>query len=300
MGNCLEQFKKSPSGNIEDSSDEHNDDLENSNSLLIFPTEHSRYDTHYKMNGKLRGLTLIFNHENFDNEDLAPRKGTERDVEKIANTFRALGFQIHCYNDLTLNELRDLIQDYVKQDYYHNLRDCLVIFILTHGHNDDLWAKDTTYDPQVEIVENFTNDKCPSFAGKPKLIFIQACKGEIVQRGVKLQMRPNRTSFDGLTFYEYPTHADFLIVHATSKKHYAFRNEEKGSFFVTVLCEELSQRHQNTDLLAILIGVNRRMAIEFSSSNSDITKHGGKQAPYFESSLTRLILFGHGSNSPDN
>lgn len=83
----------------------------NSDRLLTFPTEHSRYDTHYKMNGKLRGLTLIFNHKVFDNEDLLLRNGTERDVEKIWNTFGHLGFEIHRYNDFTLNELRDQIQE---------------------------------------------------------------------------------------------------------------------------------------------------------------------------------------------
>jgi caspase 7 len=55
----------------------------------------------------------------------------------------------------------------------HSRSDCLVVAVLTHGdHRGDLYAKDKTYRVD-ELWFNFTADRCPSLAGKPKIFFIQ-------------------------------------------------------------------------------------------------------------------------------
>ena len=51
--------------------------------------------------------------------------------------------------------------------------DCLVVFVLTHGHEFEvIWAKDQTYKVK-ELVEPFTGRNCIQLANKPKLFFIQ-------------------------------------------------------------------------------------------------------------------------------
>lgn len=98
--------------------------------------------------------------------------------------------------------------------YDHNDHDCIAIAILTHGENGYLYAKDVMY--KLESVWHFfTARECKTLAGKPKLFFIQACRGDGLDPGVKLQ----KTETDGETSsemsYRIPVHADFLIAYST-------------------------------------------------------------------------------------
>lgn len=59
----------------------------------------------------------------------------------------------------------------------HQDSDCLVVVFMSHGGVDPfnkeyLCARDAHFDT-TELWKNFTADKCPSLAGKPKLFFIQ-------------------------------------------------------------------------------------------------------------------------------
>lgn len=55
----------------------------------------------------------------------------------------------------------------------HTNNDCVCIFVLTHGLNNDLlMAKDAAYRSD-KIWKPFTADNCPTLAGKPKLFFYQ-------------------------------------------------------------------------------------------------------------------------------
>ncbi|XP_066256098.1 caspase-1-like [Euwallacea similis] len=257
--------------------------------------------SYYKMNHHYRGLLIIFNHEKYEIStklDKQPRPGTDEDVDKIRSAFKAIGFDVHIYKDMFLREIQEQIDLYVKDQHYHRLRDCLAIFVLTHGKKNLLWARDACYDPADVIWGKLTGDKCPALAGKPKLIFFQACQGDKLDPGVKLIFPQSpRTEVDGEFFQEIPVCADFLICYATFPTYYAFRNDKKGSYWVTVLCEELEKRYANTDIMHILTMVNNRMGIEFSSYNSDKVKNNKKQISYFSSSLTKILVFGQKMNT---
>ena len=56
----------------------------------------------------------------------------------------------------------------------------LAIFILSHGEdNGTVFAKDSMYRVDHDVLFQLTADKCPFLAGKPKLIFVQACQGQV-------------------------------------------------------------------------------------------------------------------------
>lgn len=54
----------------------------------------------------------------------------------------------------------------------HSEMDCILIVVLTYGNKEQLHAYDQTYSPAI-LWESFTNETCPTLAGKPKLVFIQ-------------------------------------------------------------------------------------------------------------------------------
>jgi hypothetical protein len=104
-----------------------------------------------------------------------------------------------------------------------------------------------------------------------------------------------------------PSEADFLIVYSTmpGKIHpfnphlhldfylgyYAWRNSQKGSWFVQALCEMLNKHSREWDLLKILTKVNRRVAMDYHSNCSDPYMNQRQQIPVFVSTLTKDVKF---------
>ncbi|KAG8238069.1 hypothetical protein J437_LFUL016422 [Ladona fulva] len=63
--------------------------------------------------------------------------------------------------------------------------DCLAVIIMTHGHNDTLYCIDDRTFTLKEVEEKFLPGNCPELAGKPKLFFIQACRGSDIIKAYK-------------------------------------------------------------------------------------------------------------------
>lgn len=55
----------------------------------------------------------------------------------------------------------------------HTDYDCFLMAILSHGEFGYLYSKDTHYKLDV-LTSYFTADRCPTLAGKPKVIVIKS------------------------------------------------------------------------------------------------------------------------------
>lgn len=82
-----------------------------------------------------------------------------------------------------------------------------MVFILSHGESDNkVMANDESYDI-YELIEKFIPNNLGILHGKPKLFFIQACRGSHCDNGQKII--PNGDS------YIHPKFADVLISFST-------------------------------------------------------------------------------------
>lgn len=129
-----------------------------------------------------------------------------------------------------------------KQDHTDN--DCLLIVMMTHGKRDG-----RIYSSDGEFLVNdlwkcFIGEGCETLLGKPKLFFIQACRGTSTDPGILLKPKPHArstTQMDAVDarqiqedIFVLPTLADLLIMYSTSEGYYSFRNPKEGSWFIQV------------------------------------------------------------------
>ncbi|XP_067010933.1 caspase isoform X2 [Anabrus simplex] len=237
----------------------------------------------YNMAHSRRGMALIFNHANFRN--LAPRNGTDKDCAALAKALKRLDFEVQEYRDLTCKQLKDKLDEVA--DYDHTEADCLLIAVLSHGDTGIVHATDHPY-PVQQLWNPFLGDKCRTLAGKPKIFIIQACRGEEVDRGVRVRTQTDSSG----GYYTIPAHSDILVAFSTVEGYYSWRNPSEGSWFIQALVEELKENGRKRDLQTLLTFVGRRVAVgKMSFVPNDPHMDQKKQASAFMSTLTRLVFF---------
>jgi len=245
---------------------------------------------------------IIFNQKNFAPRlKLNTRKGTEIDVTSIQNTFKALDWDIDLYNDCTVAQIREVILKQVQlseEDFA-----AIAIFILSHGEdNGTIFAQDYPFRVDHDILFQLAADKSPNLAGKPKLVFVQACQGQETDSGSNLTERERRrrhTSQDSTSTYKIPNYADFLIFQASFWDHYSFRSSETGSWFIQSLCNSIDKSDKEDALFDILLSVSHNVAV---NKESNVPNRGHldkkKQVPLLYSTmLRRMYLKGTMSSS---
>ncbi|EDW12820.1 caspase [Drosophila mojavensis] len=263
--------------------------------LSVKPTKHHstssnvavmvthRYAFEYKMSHPHRGLAMIFSHEHFNKKGLPSRPETVIDSENLSRVLKKLGFDVRIYKDLCHETLRETLNNAVGMDHSNN--DCILIALLTHGKNNKVYAHDHSYELE-RIWESFTADKCPTLAGKPKIIIVQACRGNLRDPGYFVHSKGHtETDGDSECSYRIPRFADFLVAFCTVPNYRSWSNTLKGSWFIYNLCEELEANAHSMNMLSLLTFVSQRVA----NCESDETQE--KQISCCMSTLTRVLNF---------
>lgn len=158
-----------------------------------------------------------------------------------------MGFLVRIFDDQTSEQINNLVGH--LQDNREELA-CLALFILTHGEeNLILHSHNSSFRLDKHIVDRLTPSDCPSLAGKPKLVFVQACQGKEADEGAEVRVRSRHTSTDGASSasYRIPHHADFLIFQAAYHGHYSFRSSS-GSWFVQALCQAFAESKEEESI----------------------------------------------------
>lgn len=174
--------------------------------------------------------------------------------------------------------------------------------MLTHGGSDGLLR---TYDSKIateELWKPFTGDKCPGLSGKPKLFFIQACRGLKVDQGSfknskEISLTSRVKALETQVPFVIPSMADILIFHSSADGYPSFRNGN-GSWFIQTLCQKFDEYlvdGNEVELERILKAVSRDVAYSkqgsfATSSNPDLKKFdASKQMPTIVSTLTKYF-----------
>ncbi|CAK8679348.1 unnamed protein product [Clavelina lepadiformis] len=246
----------------------------------------------YNMSHEKRGCFLIFNQENFAPWlNLSARKGTEQDVISVRQAARLMGFEyIRVVHDATRDQIKFWLKMVGESD--HSPYDAFGCAILSHGDEGDVvFAKDGPMHI-TDFTSPFTAENCKTLARKPKLFFIQACRGTKKDSGVELDaMSPNVDVVDGMPSpIKLPSQADFMIACATIPGYMSWRNTKRGSWFIQALLDCVAKYVKTLELMEIMTRVNSVVAHHFQSNTGD-ESDGSKQIPSIASQLTAQVYF---------
>lgn len=244
-------------------------------------------DDLYTMDRQPHGICLIFNNYRFHHPDDMEKAHPERggahiDQYNLIQTFKYLRYDVITKENLTAQEMQDTMFEMAKQD--HRLHDSFVCCILTHGETNVVHGADSL---KVNLLDLAGTIKfCPSLREKPKLFFIQACRGEGEKLGLEVEKDSGGATRVPNITATIPQEADFFFGYATPTGNAAYRSKRHGSWYICELCKVLAQHAYTHSLSSMMKKVNNQVSKAY-------TKEGYKQCPEFVDRLRKEVHFFH-------
>ena len=185
-------------------------------------------------------MCVIINNVNFKNSNgvADKREGAEFDLVELEKLFNELSFSVCTYHDLNWLEMLR-VATYFAGQIDHNQFDAFVFIVMSHGGERDVIYGVNGRSVRVEdLMFEFKVKNCPTLQNKPKLFFIQSCRGTLNESPCPavgdVDSPPVFLSDSTLPRSTCPREADFLLSFATAPGYFAYRKPQSGSPFVQV------------------------------------------------------------------
>ncbi|XP_075952895.1 caspase a-like [Anarhichas minor] len=130
-------------------------------------------------------VALLITNIKFTDETLN-RNGAEKDEANMEKLLTALGYEVVKHTNLTGKAIDDALNEFSKHPKLKET-DSVLVVIMSHGKPEAVlgvdWKKEISDNERDEFpINNIYNhlgpQKCPALLNKPKIIMIQACRGE--------------------------------------------------------------------------------------------------------------------------
>ncbi|XP_078094637.1 caspase drICE-like [Mustelus asterias] len=131
----------------------------------------------------IKARALIFTVQKFYPPHFSKRLGASNDTKKLHSVLFNLGFEVTFKIDYTAEEI---LQEY-REESCRTHGSCFISIISSHGEEGVIYGSDCRPVNLGDIYSMFTPHNCPSLAGKPKIFFIQACRGSELDDGVYVE-----------------------------------------------------------------------------------------------------------------
>ncbi|XP_012730655.2 caspase-2 isoform X1 [Fundulus heteroclitus] len=279
----------------------------------------SHCEQSYRMGSSPRGFALVISNVSFDScaaPDLDPRRGGEVDDEVLRKVFTELDYHVSVHRDLTAQDMRKCIETFCRRPEHRTVDSC-VVCLLSHGVEGAIYGTDGQLIQLDWVFEAFDNAHCPLLQNKPKMFFIQACRGDEMDCGVEQLDGPGRISSPsceqrdagregegdadprqrrdmGRPRIKLPQRSDMICGFASLKGQRistaAMRNTKRGSWFIQELNTALRLNARDTHLSDILVQVNARIK-EREGYAPGTAHHRCKEMSEFTSSLCKDLYF---------
>ena len=224
---------------------------------------------------RMHGLAVIVSNTNFSKPEKT-RDGNQNDEDNLSKTFQYLGYTVVIYQDCKKEEMVEIFKTIAKRTELED-HDSFVCCILSHGREGNIQAVDDEYVDLKEITSQIKD--CKALNGKPKMFFIQACRGDEHDLGT--------VKHDGIceeSMPKIPKEADFFFGYATPRGYAARLRRKNGSYYMKALCETFCQYAKHANLVHMHTMINSKLA-------DDKHKSENKQISVYESQLRKSVYF---------
>ncbi|XP_052286798.1 caspase-14-like isoform X2 [Dreissena polymorpha] len=211
------------------------------------------------------GFVLLINYSH-------NRPGSEKDVNKLTGFFRdELGYELEVAQDnMTRHQLRNCLENArtkIDTRFY-----CFICIVMAHGDETGIMTSDDKVQPYNEILETFDNKSMQNFAGRPKLFFINACRGNRLQTSVPL-VNLDHTEADAKPFTPpklVAETADIFAVYSTVSGFASIRDTEEGSVFIQSCVDVFKKYYDRKTVIEMTTAIQRKVQDRESCQVSEV------------------------------
>lgn len=246
----------------------------------------------YEMSRHPHGIAIIISNKHFPSSSkLITIEAADNDEKNLTETLRFLGYTVEIYRDCEAQKMVEIF-DSIK-DSALQIHDSFVCCILSHGTKGKMiFASDGVLVNLDHLTLNLMN--CENLCGKPKLVFIQACRGRDQDEGAMA------TTLGDSRKVKIPLRADIFFSFATAPGFCAYAFEDgSSSNYIKELCKTFCKYAKHTDLTAMHTTINNSTAqyqVYAQEMKDDMTDGAEmykqyKQMPEVQHTLCKNVYF---------
>ncbi|XP_006129195.2 caspase-7-like [Pelodiscus sinensis] len=209
-----------------------------------------------------------------------PRKGAKREADKLFKALSRLNYAVKLHYDLTAEEIEEIYQQESQEEH----GDYFVSILSSHGEEGAIYDSEGQPVRLTRIFQLLSPQRCPALAGKPKIFFIQACRGSAMDEGVQLDTDSAGTSDDSVSHY-LSLPESTAVMFACSPGYVAFLNP-MGSMFLQTLLEFLEGEERQLELARLMTRINWKVAFHCEAKGEH---EGYKEMPCFVTNMVREV-----------
>lgn len=188
--------------------------------------------------GRVYVFNYIYFHHN-TRQTVEDRMGAKMDSINLKKTFTMLGYEVRLHEDLTAEETMKEVET-IKKDRSLETTQACFFFFLSHGTNSkEFLAADGMRLNLDHLRNEFTNDRCPALARKPRIFMTNYCRGN----------NEERVQTDALVSVP----RDMVTIYANTDGIAAYRLPAEGTCFVLSLCHVLQGLRERTELRQVYL-----------------------------------------------
>ena len=216
----------------------------------------------YDMSYNKRGKCVIINIQKYVNDLQKERIWSQIDVTNVKTTFEKLDFDVDLYQNLNSIQINNLITTMSLLD--HSDADCFACVLMAHGYEDTIIASDNE-EVSIDDILNPIKE-CKSLNHKPKLFFVQACRGDNEIQRPKQIINYNNSVTDSLPSSSQKdkprkkqliAESDVLVFNSTLPGHKSWGRITTGTIFISKLCKVLDECAKKYPVSQMIPMINR-------------------------------------------
>lgn len=204
--------------------------------------------------------------------------GSMKDVISIGRELEHLNFKTAYCKDPPKKDLKKKLEE-TATTLQNGKHHCFVLFITGHGSESGVETNDShVFISAEEIASHFKE----GFIGKPKLFFIESCRGQKCPRAYRMLLEKNT-----VPAIQVPVDADILIAHSTTSGYVSISNQDGESFFIKKCVEVFKEGSSEKHVEEMMIEIKAGIAEMLYENNQQICG----QVPCTWSTLRKKVFF---------